>query len=315
MSRTDRRYRPAYLQGETLLIVLTACVAVAAIVFSLIFEKPVNWLAFAVPTLGLAVVLLLGGYLRQIRGKERWALFLNGSAIYLLFGMYAAILTFTFLPVTATSIDPVLIDVDAAYGFSWGSSVELVAQVPLVGKVLQIVHSAVLWQLPMVIGILAILRREADLHRFVMAGTMALLLTLGVWVFAPSFGPAAYANISDDIAAAINLSADSAQTQRLMDLAANGASVISPEALMGAIAFPSYFMVILCLSVYFLRKTIAFWPAVALNSIMVPAVVIHGGHHLIDIAAGVAVFGVTMLITRRVVDPTRSSPAFRHRPV
>ncbi|MEY1556143.1 phosphatase PAP2 family protein [Yoonia sp. R2331] len=315
MSRLDPLYRPAFLPGEIILLVLTALIAAAAILSSVIGGQPVDWLGFAPPMIGGMLLVVVGAFVRQARGMERLALLLIGVSIYLTFGAFVAIFIFMFFPITGVPIDPVLMQIDATVGYSWPDAVRWLAQYPSLGKALAFVYNSSLWQLLAVIGLLALLRREADMHRFILTGALALLGTLGIWVAAPSFGPAAFFTVGPEVEAAASLVVNEAYGARLMDLARNGVGIITPETIIGSIAFPSYHTLMMCLTVWFVRKTPFFWPVALINIPMVPAILIHGGHHMIDMAGGVAMFAAAMVVSRWVVNPARRSPAFRHRPI
>ncbi len=315
MSRLDPLYRPALLPGEIILLVLTGLIALAAILSSVIGGQAVDWLAFAPPMIGGALLVVVGAFVRQSRGMERLALLLIGVSIYLTFGAFVAIFIFMFFPISAAPIDPVLMQIDAFVGYSWPDAVRWIAQYPLLGKAMAMVYNSSLWQLLAVIALLAMTRREADLHRFILTGALALLGTLGIWVVAPSFGPAAYVSVGAEVEAAASLVVNEAYGARLMDLARNGTGIITPETIIGSIAFPSYHTLMMCLTVWFVRKTPVFLPVALFNIPMIPAILIHGGHHMIDMAGGIALFAAAMVLSRWVVNPARNSPAFRHRPI
>ena len=46
---------------------------------------------------------------------------------------------------------------------------------------------------------------------------------------------------------------------------------------------------------------VAFLPAALVNTAMVPATLSHGGHHLIDLLGGLAVFALGLWITQRLI--------------
>ncbi len=305
--------RPALLPGELILLALTACVAIAAILSSVLGGQAVDWQAFAPPMLGGMALILVGAYVRQRRGMERLALLLIGVSIYLTFGAFIAIFVFMFFPITGTPVDAALMRVDALIGYSWPDAVRAVAAVPYLGAALAFVYNSSLWQLLGVIAVLAMLRREVALHRFLLTGALALVATLSVWTIAPSFGPAAYHDLGPEIEAAVGLVVDAQYGALLMELAANGVAIITPETIVGSIAFPSYHTVMMCLVVWFCRRTPLFWPVLLFNLPMVPAILIHGGHHAFDMIGGFAIFVICLSLTQKVVNPLHHQPTFRHR--
>lgn len=68
---------------------------------------------------------------------------------------------------------------------------------------------------------------------------------------------------------------------------------MSPEATKGAVGFPSFHTTMAAMCIAFSRPFKMVWPVViALNILMVPCVIVQGGHHLTDVFGGVAVFFV-----------------------
>jgi membrane-associated phospholipid phosphatase len=60
-------------------------------------------------------------------------------------------------------------------------------------------------------------------------------------------------------------------------------------------------MIMACMVVWFTRGTVLFLPAVTLNAFMVPATLSHGGHHLVDLLAGVVVFSGCVWLSGRLI--------------
>ena len=94
-----------------------------------------------------------------------------------------------------------------------------------------------------------------------------------------------------------------------MALAATGFEQIDAHLALGAIAFPSYHIVMAVMVVWFARGTWLFWPALALNLPMIPATLTHGGHHLIDLPGGVVAFALAALLADRLMQSPAADPA------
>ncbi len=134
-----------------------------------------------------------------------------------------------------------------------------------------------------------------------LTGTIALLMTTATWWLAPSIGPAAHRAIDPVIEAGMGLVTNAEFGAMLQQLARDGLPVIAPGTIEGTIAFPSYHTVMALLAVVYLRGTALFVPALALNTAMVPAILSHGGHHLLDLLAGVLAFLLAAWLARRIV--------------
>jgi len=113
----------------------------------------------------------------------------------------------------------------------------------------------------------------------------------------------AYYGLSPELAAKINLAVGPDYGAELRTLAQHqGAVWISPLQIKGLIAFPSFHTVLALLSIYgalSIRPLIV--PFVVLNLTAVAAVPLHGGHHLVDVFAGIAVFFVGVFVARRLL--------------
>jgi hypothetical protein len=145
------------------------------------------------------------------------------------------------------------------------------------------------------------LARDLVLHRLLMVGIVTLVVTVAIWWVWPSVGPSAFQTIPEPILAATGLYYDDTYGAYLKHLVEIGPSRISPEVITGVVAFPSYHMVMACMVVWFSRATALFLPAIAANLAMIPATLSHGGHHLIDLVAGVVVFAASLWLTHRLV--------------
>jgi hypothetical protein len=211
----------------------------------------------------------------------------------------ALIIYFRF-PLGQGTIDPLLMAVDAHLGYVWSAGVEALAVAPWAGLILAWVYKSALLQLLIVMAVLAYLRRDADLHRFMLAGTVALLFTTAVWWIMPSIGPAMFQAIPASLEAGAHLVVNEAYSGELRRLAVEGDTVLSSRAVLGVIAFPSFHMVMACLAVWFSRGTFLFPVAVAANLPMIPATMFQGGHHAVDLIGGAAVVLLSLLCLRAI---------------
>ena len=123
-----------------------------------------------------------------------------------------------------------------------------------------------------------------------LVGLMSGTVTVVFWALFPSFGPSAWLQVDAITEQAINLATPAAYGQELQRLAAEGSEIIRFSQILGVVAFPSYHTVLACMVVFFtwgLRYRMVF---VAANLFMMPAILSHGGHHVIDVVGGLAVF-------------------------
>ena len=150
-------------------------------------------------------------------------------------------------------------------------------------------------------SLLAALSREVVLHRFLLVGIVTLILAVGIWWIIPSVGPSAFQPIPEADRIATGLYYSPAYGDFLRSLVEVGPRRISPEIITGVVAFPSYHMIMALMVVWFSRGTFAFLPLTAVNTAMVPATLTHGGHHLVDLLAGLVVFALSVWIASRLI--------------
>ena len=299
---TPNGFARALKPAEQMLIALTIGIGLLAFILAQVAGQAVAWNAFLIsfaPSLGLV---MLGCFVRVRRDMPRAAMAAIGTGIYIGFSGVIAILIYLRFPFDTPMIDTQLMAFDAAlFGYSWDGFTSAMAAYPALGKAIGAIYGTSLAQLFVVIFILSFLGRLVDLHRLLITGTLSLLLAVAFWWVWPSIGPSAYVALSPDVETALGLVHGQAEGDRLMHLATTGVPLISPEVIMGTIAFPSYHTVMLCLSVGFVWGTWAFWPMLVLNLGMLPAILSHGGHHVSDMLGGFVAFAIAFLIAIKLV--------------
>lgn len=300
---------PALTRIEGGLAVLVGALAATCVTVAALTGQQVHWSSFAagaVPALGL---MLVGIYARVQAGRPQLALLAIANSLYLAFTAVTTLLIYLRFPVTSPVLDPMLIEIDAMLGYSWPGFVETVAAWPTIAWLLGWIYLSSLVQLLVLVGYLALTNRPRALSGALLTGSLSLVLTTAIWWIAPSVGPAAFFDIPQDTQAAMGLVTDGAYGAYLRDLVQHGLPVIRAQDIVGTIAFPSYHTVMALLVVWYLRGTRLFWPALAVNAAMMPAILSHGGHHLVDVAGGFAVFGVAAWASTCILRRWGPSPA------
>lgn len=276
-------------------------VGLLAVALAIALQREVNWppfLAGYAATLGFAAI---GGYVRQTKSTPRLALALVGTAIFAGFTAVSSVFIFALFPLANPLIDPYLIQLDSALGYHWPGLIAWLAERPVLSKALGFVYHSSLPQILLTIIVLAVLSREAVLHHFLLVGIVTLILAVTIWWIAPSVGPSAFLPIPEAQRSATGLYYSPAYGEFLRSLVEVGPRQISPEIITGVVAFPSYHMIMALMVVWFTRGTIVFVPAALVNSAMIPATLSHGGHHLVDLFGGLAVFALGVWIASRLI--------------
>ena len=290
-----------FLAAERAMLWFIGGIGLLAVLMALALQRNVNWPPFLVgyfATVGLAGI---GAYVRQVKAAPRIALALVGASIFTGFTAVSSIFIFALFPMVNPLIDPTLIALDARLGYHWPDLIAWLAQYPALAQGLGYVYHSSLPQIFLTIILLAALSRELALHRFLLVGIVTLILAVAIWWAMPSVGPSAFQPIPEDHRIATGLYYSPAYGDFLRSLVEVGPPRITPEVITGVVAFPSYHMIMALMVVWFTRGTVAFLPAALVNTAMVPATLSHGGHHLIDLLGGLAVFALGLWITQRLI--------------
>lgn len=276
---------------------ITIAVAVLAVIRSVSID-----IASFLPMIGVGGALAATALsYRRMNRAPNISLALMACAILILFTNAGAILNYLLIPLGKQSFDPLLMQLDAMLGFDWQSLVVRLDGYPALSGLLGIVYRSSLLQLVVAILLLGFAGQRLDLHRFILCGMVASLVSIGVWALMPSVGPAAWIEIEPTNALAPARVVGPEYAAELRNLLANGASHIDAAALIGIIAFPSMHTVMMGMSVWYMRKT-RFLPVfAAINLPMIPAILTHGGHHLVDVFGGLALFAFAAWLAGRAL--------------
>ncbi len=237
------------------------------------------------------VLVLLGIYYRRYRREANMALALIAIGLFIIVSLTGAITNYVFVPVAFPPIDPLLIRIDAMIGYDWVSVVSFAATHPWIGWLLFVVYSSSLLQLVFLTCWHGFRGDQVTLYHLMLTGMIALVASMTFWVFFPSFGALSYGTLPAWVEQAIPVASSGRYGAELLRLAVEGPSEIDPAKMVGLIAFPSFHSVMACMAVVFaprpLPLRLGFY---AVNLLMVPAVLVQGGHHLVDIFGGIAFF-------------------------
>ena len=236
-------------------------------------------------------LLLLGGseFYRSKRPDPRLSAMLFGAGFLCLFSAAASVLNYCLLTVAGGRIDASLAAIDRALGFNWPALMIALAPHPRITWALFVAYNAAL---PQIAVLLCVLGRKAtylSIYRFCIAMSVGALICIMTWSIAPSFGAISVYGVPA-AASHMELALDQNYTQILISLLAHGPSFISPIDVKGLIGFPSYHAVLALLTIYYTWPLkLLRWPALLLNLLALAATPVQGGHHLIDVIAGVPV--------------------------
>ncbi|SMX22054.1 phosphatase PAP2 family protein [Boseongicola aestuarii] len=268
-----------------------------AISKSVNIEHGLTALAFALQV-GL---ILLGIYMRIRHQSELFARFLIALGLYLIFVTSVANLIEMRFPVDALRLDPILQASDDFLSYNWSNSIVWLAAWPDVGNTLAIVYSTSLYQLVIVMAVLAFSGAGIPLYRYLATAAVSLFITVTIWMIWPSFGPAISQTIPNESNIEMTIVVDSSYQKEMLRRISEGPSSVPPTTTLGLIAFPSYHTVMMLLVIVYAWRTVAGWPLFLFNIPMLPAILLQGAHYIADVVAGLIVFLFSAWLAKKIV--------------
>jgi hypothetical protein len=251
----------------------------------------------------LAILFAVGGvFYEHVRKDERLAAMLIGTSFLLGMSAGFSVLNYLLITIAGHRIDLPLAALDRSLGVNWPAMMAVAAQHPLVNGFLQLTYVSVLPQIALLVAILGWHGKPERIYALCLALSAGVTISMAVWTLAPSFGAfsvyALPANVADHIALAL----DGHYARNLVALLSRGPGYISPTEAKGLIGFPSFHVVLAMLVVWHARG-LAFvrWIALGLNSVVLLATPIQGGHHVVDVIAGLAVAAFAVLFANRII--------------
>lgn len=260
------------------------------------------------PLAGGLLALGIGLYYRHARGEEKLAMALIGTAFLIWFSCSIATLNYLALSFDRPLIDGMLAGWDQAIGIDWPKLFVALKTMPLLGTLLTAAYISTLLQVAVAVPTLALLGRTAHLDRFFLAFILAATVTIGFWAAYPSFGAAYHHVIGGQVTALPGAFTDVAYAKSLQALKAGTYPHIVLGEMKGLIAFPSFHTVMAALTVYAAAAVPrAFWPAVIWNALVLLSVPVDGGHHVVDVPAGLLLAAAALAAADAIC---RKLPAF-----
>lgn len=303
MFTSDRLYPPA----ELFLFRITFTVLAIDAMLILLHPAKVAWGSYAV--LGLLVMLFLGlgsWYRHSGRSRELGSA-ITTVGIFILFSNSVSLLNYLMTPNSRPLIDDWLIQMDTLLGYSWPQIIAWASDHPLSNQAMRLAYNATLIQVAVLIIALVFTNRIRHLHAFTVSLSISGLIAVIFWAFFPSLGPSAYYQVPKDIFLRANPVVSTEYGATILSHFKHGSSIIRPDEIRGMIAFPSMHIVMAGLSLLFSRPMKwLFFPYLAIVIMVIPGVLVHGGHHLVDIPAGLTLIVLALMATGKIMATCQS---------
>lgn len=233
-----------------------------------------------------------GGLLARRIGLNRIAASMEVIALLYLQSLLALISIGLLAALSAPYADARLSAWDRSLGLDWPAWFDLSRPI---ARPLIFAYASFNWQPIVIIAALVLTGRERRLYTWLTAALIGVLVCAAVFVFFPAQSPYHFYGLSPvDFPERPNGSL----WTFVEGLAyyKDGGRILGPKLLTGMVAFPSYHAVAALLFTWAAWPTVARWPILTLNVLMLVSIPTIGNHYFIDVLAGLAVgTGVLLL--------------------
>ena len=261
----------------------------------------------------LAIACAAGGiFYERVRMDDRLAAMLIGTSFLLGMSASFSVLNYLLITVAGPRIDAPLAAIDRALGMDWPAMMTVAAQHPFLNGLLQLAYVSVLPQIALLVIVLGWHGKQERIYALCLAASAGAAISMGVWTIAPSFGAFSVYDLPADVSNHLAVALDGRYAHELVGLLSHGPGHISPVDTKGLIGFPSYHAALALLVVWYARE-LAFvrWLALGIDTVVLVATPIQGGHHVVDVSAGFAVAALSILLANSVVKLAASARGAR----
>jgi len=213
------------------------------------------------------------------------------------------VMTYSAATVGRPLIDRELLLFDQYIGYEWRAYAGFVANHPLIARAMKFSCSFIFFMPLIVIVALSATKNVRALEKFLLAGLISLLLTIGVFALFPATTAWTYLQLADaEVSAFHHLPLSSEDwIGKLIQIRQGGAATLQKLDGNGLIAFPSFHCTAALLFVW---STWTIWwfraPMVIISLALLVATPIFGGHYISDLIAGAVVMVISIGVTERL---------------
>jgi PAP2 superfamily len=289
-------------RAERFMIAAILLVAAACLSLSAARGVPVAWHLYDVALVFDLLFILLGQFYRTARKNPPIASAATAVGLLLMAAQLLPIFNYLLLPYKYHGVDQMLASADALFGFKWASYAVWMAQFPKFCLFLRTVYASSFLQMAGTVFLLGLVGRTGDVSRMMLATFLGAAVSICVWSLFPSSTPVAFQILPFDAAAALKLAVDKPMGGELVRLSYAGVTLVTPKDMLGMVGFPSFHTVMMLLILWFTRVIpLAGVAILAWNLFMLPAILLHGAHNLVDVFGGVAVAALSIWLADRLV--------------
>ena len=221
------------------------------------------------------------------------------SCIACVSGLGSTLIAATAFPL----VDADLIRWDAALGFDWLALMHWLSSQPLLSRILQLSYHSLLWQTFLIVPALFIARQEIRCWTFLLAWSLALIVTLAIFPFFPAVGPIVYHH-----ATLPGIPFKDGHMDVFMAVRDGTMRELGLGTIRGMVTMPSFHAAAaILLGWAFARVRLVGWAFVGLNIVMFLSAIPIGGHYLVDIIAG-GVVALAAILLAKLILASRALP-------
>ncbi|MEX0343588.1 MAG: phosphatase PAP2 family protein [Rhizobiaceae bacterium] len=277
----------AFTRIEKTILKIIAVMVLCSLALIFIKDMPIRIDPFVVHLVAAVIFLSGGQYYRVYRSEEKLSAICTFSGLYVLFAPLCILYNTSLLPLNTSPFDTAFVEIDALFGYSWPVWSAWLAQYPALSAVLKLVYALAPTLSFLVIAYLGFKSDFTRLHTLAFTNIIAAIVTISIWVFLPTAGPGGVFVLPVEVESALKLTATSEYGAKVTDMIVNGIGDRWDISVTGLIGFPSFHITM------GFAPLLAVWHQPTLRIVflilflpMIPATLIHGAHHLMDVIGG-----------------------------
>lgn len=243
---------------------------------------------------------LADGFKRLSFGFKTSAYFLELLASFALFASLFVILSYIAASSTRPFFDAELMTIDKSLGFDWLAYIAWVNQNPLANEVLKFAyHSS--FQIPCLFLFAAFAQQSLRLYSIMLCLIFSVVIVIAISAIFPATSAFTYLHLQQDHYPNLYTLPSYAHVTDLYKMRGDGEKIIDLSNIKGIITFPSFHTSLaIILSWGFWAVSWLQVPFLLLNSVMLAAIPVTGGHYLTDMIAGAVIAFSMILLVKRI---------------
>lgn len=288
---------------QFILLAIVACVATVDATWIRAGRFDADARAYGLIAL-LAVVCAVGGvFYDRFRKDERLAAMLFGAGFLVAISASFSVLNYLLLTVAGPRIDVPLASLDRAMGVDWPAMMAFATHYPWLTNVFfRLTYLSVLPQIALLLVAIGLWGKPDRIYAMSLAVACGAAISIAIWTVAPSFGAFSVYTLPTSVSDHLALALDRSYARELIALLNHGPGHISPSDAKGLIGFPSYHAALAVIVIWHARELpVLRWLLSGVNAVVLVATPIQGGHHVIDVVAGIGVAALSVFLANAAV--------------